>query len=115
MPVELFLTVTPRGFERTTAYDQEQHRMHTVGSRVRVTITLSRSKDMNAFYWALVSHVAQGAGFQKEPLSQELLIRTGYVHSLRLKDGSIHAVPMSIAKMDSTTFRLYVDAAIRLI
>lgn len=105
----------PFGFAPVTGYDWEQHGLFADGARVRASITRRKSRDMLAFYWALVSHVAKGAGYQKEPLSQELLIRTGYVDALSFKDGTVHAVPQSIAKMPHETFRSYVDAAIDLI
>lgn len=114
MPIEILLTVTPRGFEPVGDHDHDLHREYAVGSRVRATITKSKSKDMLAFYWALISHVSKGIGIQKDPLSQELLIRTGYVEAIQIKGGGV-VVPMSIAKMPHVTFRAYVDAAIELI
>lgn len=115
MPIEILLAVTPRGFQPVGDHDHELHREFAVGSRVRATITKSKSKDMMSFYWALISHVAKGTGIQKEPLSHELLIRCGYVDALNVKGSTGYWIPKSIAKMDHVTFRNYVDAAIELI
>lgn len=115
MSSEILLLVTPRGFTPVGDHDHDLHREFAVGSRVRATITKSKSKDMLAFYWALISYVSKGIGIQKDPLSQELLIRGGYVEAIQIKGGSDVIVPMSIAKMQHVTFRAYVDAAIELI
>lgn len=115
MPVDIFLEVRPFGFVPVGEYDNEQHQLFAPGSRVRASITRSKSRDMNAFFWALVSKVARGTGYQKESLASELLIRTGCVHSVTFKDGTVHALPKSIAKMDHTSFKEFVDAAIELI
>lgn len=70
---------------------------------------------MNAFYWAFVTLVAKGIGWDKDSLSDELLIRTGRIDTLKLyANGDIKTQPKRISKMDHAEFTAYVDDAIDL-
>lgn len=70
---------------------------------------------MLRFYWKIVELVGDGIGLGKRPLSDELLIRTGYVDKLVLRNGEVHVIPQSIAEMDFATFKEFFDTAFELI
>ena len=115
MPIILLMERRPFGLSPVTEHDREELRQLPPYERVQVTLVRSRSRDMTAFYWALIDKVAQGTGWTKDALSTELLIRTGTIHCLTFKNGDIHVEAKSIAKMPQDEFREYVDAAIELV
>ncbi len=115
MPILILMERRPFGLSPVTARDQEELRKIPLNERVQVSLTRSRSRDMMAFYWALVDKVAAGTGYTKDALSTELLVRTGTIHAMTFQNGAVHVEAKSIAKMDQEEFREYVDAAIELI
>lgn len=67
---------------------------------------------MERFYWAMVQMVAQGIGYEKEALSNDLLVGARLVDSFHLKNGWTKIVPKRISKMGQEDFKMYVDQAI---
>ena len=115
MAILILMERRPFGLSPVTARDRDELQAIPLNERVQVSLTRSRSRDMMAFYWAMVDKVAQGAGYTKSALSTELLVRTGTIHAMTFKNGAVHVEAKSIAKMDQDEFREYVDAAIELI
>ena len=109
------LEVRPFGFVPASEWSEEQRAKYPVGCRVWATISSARSMKMNSFYWAFVALVAKGIGWDKDSLSDELLIRTGRIDTLKLyANGDVNTQPKRISKMDHATFTAYVDDAIEL-
>jgi len=116
MPIELLLERRPFGLIAATAADRDILAKIPIGKLVRARITRTQSQKMLRFYWRVVELVAKGIGMSKTGLSQELLIRTGYVESVIFHvSGAVHRIPLSIAEMESEERKEYVDAAVELI
>lgn len=110
------LEVRPFGFVPVSEWGSEQRAKYPVGCRVWATISGSRSMKMNAFYWAFIGLVAKGIGWNKDALSDELLMRTGRVDTLTFfADGAVKTQPKRISRMDHAEFTAYVDDAIELV
>lgn len=116
MPANLLLAeVRPYGFAPVTGWDDDQRAQYPIGSTVHLSILKGRSPRMHRFYWGLVDHVAKAIGYDKDALSDELMIRTGRIDSLHFLNGEISSRPKHISKMGHVTFKAYVDAAVELI
>lgn len=111
----MLAVVRPFGLVPTTGWDDEQKAKYPLGATVYLIIKKGRSPRMQRFYWGLIDHVANAIGYDKDSLSDELMIRTGRIDVLEFKNGTIHTRPKRISKMGHVEFRAYVDAAISLI
>lgn len=111
----LLAVVRPFGFMPVTGWDQAQKDKYPLGATVHLVIKKGRSPKMQRFYWGLIDHVAEAIGYDKDALSDELLIRTGRIDVLEFINGKIETRPKRISKMGHVEFKAYVDAAISLI
>lgn len=115
MPVEIVAEVRPFGAVPATDDAWATFKTFAVGSLIRLRIVRSKSERALRFYWALVQKVGDGIGIGKRPLSNELLIRTGYAEKLIFRNGEVHAIPRSVADMKHDEFCDYMEAAIQLL
>lgn len=115
MPLELLLERRPYGFRPVTPADEQEASTIPIGGIIKARMTRSKSGPMFRFYWKLIEMVSEGIGIGKIPLSKELLIRTGYVHSFTMRHGQTQVEPMSLAEMDHDAFKEYFDAALQLL
>lgn len=114
MPVEIVAEVRPFGAVPATDEGWDTLKTFAVGSLIRLRIVRSKSEKALRFYWALVQKVGDSIGIGKYPLSDELLIRTGYAEELIFRNGEVHAKPKSIGAMKHDQFCEYMEAAIKL-
>jgi hypothetical protein len=115
LAIELLLERRPFGFVPISPADIAEVSTFPVGAVVKAKITRSKSKPMFRFFWKLIQMVADGTGIGKVPLSKELLIRCGYVHSFVMRNGDTAVEPMSIGEMDYDTFKEFFDEALALV
>jgi hypothetical protein len=115
MPLELLLERRPYGFRPLTPADEQEASVIPIGGVIKARMTRHKSGPMFRFYWKMIELVSQGIGIGKVPLSKELLIRTGYVHSFVMRHGQTQVEPMSLAEMDHDTFKEYFDASLQLL
>lgn len=111
----ILAVVRPFGFMPVTGWDQAQKDKYPLGATVHLTIKKGRSPKMQRFYWGLIDHVANAIGYDKDALSDELMIRTGRIDVLEFINGKIETRPKHISKMGHVEFKAYVDAAVALI
>lgn len=113
--VPLKAQVRPYGFAPVTGWDDTQRAKYPIGAFVYISIRKGRSPPMERFYWALIDHIAESIGYDKEELSDELLKRTKRIDSHLFINGVLDVRAKRISKMGHVEFKEYVDAAIELI
>lgn len=111
----LLAVVRELGLVPLSGWDHAQKDKYPLGSTVYLQVKKGRSPRMHRFYWGLIDHVAAAIGYDKDALSDELMIRTGRIDVLEFINGKIQTRPKRISNMGHVEFKAYVDAAISLI
>lgn len=115
MPIEIRLIRKGPGLIPASQGDDEELRRLPLGRQFKATISSERSPAMNRFYWAMVGFVSAGIGYDKEALSNDLLIAARQADSWTLSNGWVRITPKRISRMDHYEFRKYVSDAIDII
>lgn len=115
MAVEISLIVKPYGLVPATEMDHDAAKSLRLDSIVRATITKPRSNPMLNLYWATIQKVSKGIGYDKQALSDDLLVSTKRVKMYVLSNGWTRVYPVGISSMDGYELRDYVDDAFHLI
>lgn len=115
MPIEMHLVVRPYGLTPASAIDEEAMGKFPLGATIKATVIRPRSRPMERFYWALMTKVAKGIGFNKEGLSDEVMRVTGRMDSFILSNGWQRVRAKRISEMDHYSFLEYVDEAVEVL
>jgi len=87
--------------------------------RAKLTWAIPRSVKQNAFYWAVLTIVAENHPFyvRPEPIHLWLKTRMGYVNKITFHDGTMHTEVESIAfdKMPADEFKTFLDSALMIL
>jgi hypothetical protein len=115
MPVTVRLIRRPFGFVPATKADADNLVQFPMHAPLTATLSRGKSRKMFRFYWGLIGHVAEAIGDDKEVLSDELKKETRRIELYDLKNGMTRIKTKSLAAMDHTEFKSYLDDAIGII
>lgn len=117
MAAPLLMRKTLRGFEPANDIARDLLAKVKLGAVVRVDVKRPRSVAWHARYWALVSLVSENSSRTPDEVHALLKLKAGLVKRMEERNGTVWAIPDSIAfdKMTPEEWAVYWDKVVRIV